>query len=481
MKTNSLTRIFLTCLMEAATCSSAMAQTVASGAVTIDNVQTNVENKRVDVAFRLNLNNLKLKAEQQLILTPLLAADGDTTALQPIIINGRSQQIRMQRAGKLDAKNTNGEQPIVVLRKNGTEQSINYRQSVERIRPVEADQLQVLAAQDLCGCGDLKNQDRTLIATIDNLGAWMPALAFVKPAAEACKQRAEKGEAYLSFRVNKTDIVVDLFDNSRELAKIMKTIDVVREDKNVEITGINIHGYASPDGPYANNDRLARERAASLKNYVAHLYPIEANLFSSNSTPEDWDGFRRKVQQSNLANKEEIIKISNSSLAPDDKDKRIRQLYPHDYAVIMSDIYPRLRHSDYTVSYTVRPFSVEEAKQILKTRPQQLSLQEMFLVAQTMEPGSTEFNEVFDIAVRMFPDDPTANLNAACADLQRRDIASAEKHLQKADNSAAALNARGALAVMKKDYQLARQLFADAVAAGSEDAKANAQRIANAK
>lgn len=481
MKTNSLTRIFLTCLMGAATCSSAMAQTVASGAVTIDNVQTNVENKRVDVAFRLNLNNLKLKAEQQLILTPLLAADGDTTALQPIIINGRSQQIRMQRAGKLNAKNMEGEQPIVVLRKNGTEQSIIYSQSVERMRPVEADQLQVLAAQDLCGCGDLKNQDQTLITTIDNLGAWMPALAFVKPAAEARKQRAEKGEAYLSFRVNKTDIVVDLFDNSRELAKITKTIDLVREDKNVQITGINIHGFASPDGPYANNERLARERAASLKNYVANLYPINAKLFSSNSTPEDWDGFRRKVQQSNLANKEEIIKISNSSLAPDDKDKRIRQLYPHDYAVIMSDIYPRLRHSDYTVSYTVRPFSVEEAKQILKTRPQQLSLQEMYLVAQTMEPGSAEFNEVFDIAVRMFPDDPTANLNAACADLQRRDIASAEKHLQKADNSAAALNARGALAVMKKDYQLARQLFADAAAAGSEDAKANAKRIANAK
>lgn len=481
MKTNSLTRIFLTCLMGAVTCSSAMAQTVASGAVTIDNVQTNVENKRVDVAFRLNLNNLKLKAEQQLILTPLLAADGDTTALQPIIINGRSQQIRMQRAGKLDAKNTEAGQPIVVLRKNGTEQSISYSQSVERMRPVEADQLQVLAAQDLCGCGDIENQDRTLITTIDNLNAWMPALAFVKPAAEARKQRAEKGEAYLSFRVNKTDIVVDLFDNSRELAKITKTIDLVREDKNVQITGINIHGFASPDGPYANNERLARERAASLKNYVANLYPINAKLFSSNSTPEDWDGFRRKVQQSNLANKEEIIKISNSSLAPDDKDKRIRQLYPHDYAVIMSDIYPRLRHSDYTVSYTVRPFSVEEAKQILKTHPQQLSLQEMFLVAQTMEPGSAEFNEVFDIAVRMFPDDPTANLNAACADLQRRDIASAEKHLQKADNSAAALNARGALAVMKKDYQLARQLFADAVAAGSEDAKANAQRIANAK
>ena len=115
----------------------------------------------------------------------------------------------------------------------------------------------------------------------------------MRPAAEARKQRAEKGEAYLSFRVNKTDIVEDLYDNARELAKITQTIDLVRNDKNVEITGINIHGYASPDGPYANNERLARERAASLKNYVARLYPIDAKLYSSNSTPEDWNGFSR--------------------------------------------------------------------------------------------------------------------------------------------------------------------------------------------
>lgn len=477
MSTNSLTRILLSGFVAAVSSSTAMAQSIASGAVTIDSVQTHIVDSRVDVAFKLNLDNLKLKAEQQLVLTPMLVADGDTLALSPIVINGRSKQIRMERNGELASRRTDRRQPIVVRRKNGTQQSINYSQTVNRTRPIEAEQVQLLTAQDLCGCGDIENLESSLIANVENPAAWTPAIAFVKPAAEARKQRAEKGEAYLSFRVNKTDIVVDLFDNSRELAKITKTIDLVREDKNVQITGINIHGFASPDGPYANNERLARERTASLKNYVANLYPINAKLFSSNSTPEDWDGFRRKVQQSNLANKEEIIKISNSSLAPDDKDKRIRQLYPHDYAVIMSDIYPRLRHSDYTVSYTVRPFSVEEAKQILKTRPQQLSLQEMFLVAQTMEPGSKEFNEVFDIAVRMFPDDPTANLNAACADIQRGDMESAERHLKRAGNSAEANNARGALAVARKNYKQAKQLFDEAATAGSAEAKANAKRI----
>ena len=37
----------------------------------------------------------------------------------------------------------------------------------------------------------------------------------------------------------------------------------------------------------------------------------------------------------------------------------------------------------------------------------------MYLVAQTYEEGSEDFNEVFHIAVRMYPHDPIANINAA--------------------------------------------------------------------
>ena len=89
-------------------------------------------------------------------------------------------------------------------------------------------------------------------------------------------------------------------------------------------------------------------------------------------------------------------------------------------------------------------------KEILKTKPQQLSLQEMFLVAQTYEPGSPEFNEVFDIAVRLFPDNETANLNVACTDLQKGDLTSAEKHLAKAGNSKEAERVRDVFKQIKE-------------------------------
>ena len=149
------------------------------------------------------------------------------------------------------------------------------------------------------------------------------------------------------------------------------------------------------------------------------------------------------------------------------------------YAMLLQDCYPALRHSDYTVRYVVRGFNVEEAKQIIKTRPQQLSLQEMFLVAQTYEKGSDEFNEVFDVAVRMFPDDPTANINAAAIELQRGDLQQAARYLDKADAQASAtLNNRGVLKLLQGDLDSAETFFRQAQAKGAAEAGANLNEVA---
>lgn len=416
---------------------------LAGGKILIDSVLTQKKSDSLKVAFRLHLDSLQLKSEQQLVFTPLIAGE-DTIALNPIIINGKNQNIRyLRKSSKL--KNS---QAVVVRRRNDTEQQVLFSQTLPYRKWMKAFNLSM--TEDLCGCGDLMNQDTTQMATIQPT----PRISrdhYVKPKAEAIKVRAEKGEAYLSFKLNKSDILADFRENASELGKITSTIDLVKNDKDVSITNIDIHGYASPDGPYDNNVRLANNRAAALRNYVCNLYTIDKKLFTYHATPEDWEGFKKKVEASNLADKSAILAVANSSLAPDAKDLKIKKLYPASYRYIMSEIYPRLRHSDYTVTYTVRPFDIEEAKVILKTKPQQLSLQEMYLVAQTYEPGSPEFNEVFDIAVRLFPDDETANLNAACTDLQKGDLVTAEKHLAKAGNSKEAERIRKIYGEMKAE------------------------------
>ena len=72
-------------------------------------------------------------------------------------------------------------------------------------------------------------------------------MAFVSPAVEAVKNRAEEGRAYLDFPVNQTRIYPDYRRNPSELAAIKRTVDVVKNDANTTITEIDIVGYASPE------------------------------------------------------------------------------------------------------------------------------------------------------------------------------------------------------------------------------------------
>ena len=179
------------------------------------------------------------------------------------------------------------------------------------------------------------------------------------------------------------------------MAKIRQTIDVVRNDADTRITALSIKGYASPEGSYSNNVRLAKGRTETLKNYVQSLYAFEPGLIRTSFEPEDWEGLRRYLESSGIENRDRILALVDSDLEPDAKDARIKRDFPKQYAFLLAEVYPGLRHSDYTVDYVVRSYTdVEEIKAVMLTAPQKLSLQELFLVAQSMEPGTPEYMEV---------------------------------------------------------------------------------------
>lgn len=94
------------------------------------------------------------------------------------------------------------------------------------------------------------------------------------------ENRNEKICAYLDFPLNKTDILEDFRNNAAELYKIKEGIDVLKRDSFVTISGIHIHGFASPEGPYMNNKRLAEGRTAALKDYISDQYDFPWILFS---------------------------------------------------------------------------------------------------------------------------------------------------------------------------------------------------------
>lgn len=436
-----------------------------------------VENKKVEqtdhnlvVDLTLNMDSLHLRSNQRLVFTPIVRSTGGQERTMPqIIVNGRKQDISYKRYAHKDYP----DDAQVVRRKNGTAQSYEYNAIV----PYEEwmKNADVVIAEDLCGCGNVEEQDQTVIQRLRT-----PYMAYLRPKAEARKARTEEGRAFIDFPVDKTTLYPDYRNNPRELDKIVNTINLVKEDKNVSITGIEIHGYASPEAPYNYNARLAEGRAKTLTDHVRRLVNLEDRLFKVTSTPEDWDGLREAVLSSNLEHRQEILDIiDDNKLTPDTRERKIKSNYPKEYRFMLDTYYPALRHSDYVVSYTVRPFSVEEAKEILRTKPKQLSLEEMYLVAQTYEPGSDEFNEVFQTAVRLYPEDETANLNAACAEIERGDYKAASRYLAKAGNSPYAAHARGVMAMKQGNDDEARRQFTIAAQGGVKEAQQNLDIMGN--
>ncbi|MBQ2398728.1 MAG: hypothetical protein II308_01505, partial [Muribaculaceae bacterium] len=184
-----------------------------------------------------------------------------------------------------------------------------------------------------------------------------------------------------------------------------------------------------------------------------------------------WEGLRAYVEKSTLPHKKEIISIIDLDMDPDVKENLIKSSYRDEYDFLLKNCYPALRHSDYYIGYNIRTYTdVEEIKRVFVLNPQKLSLNEFYLLAQAYEPGSDELNYVFETAVKMYPDDEVANLNAAISEMQRGDFEKAKRHLDKAGHSAEAIYARGVYAALLNQYEDALLLLRQAKILGVDEA-----------
>lgn len=246
-----------------------------------------------------------------------------------------------------------------------------------------------------------------------------------------------------------------------------------KNDTNVVISHIDIHGYASPEGPYSNNERLARERTRTLKDYVCSQYAFNDTLFTTHYTPEDWDGFVKLLTDTVITHREELLHIAESKSSPDGKERKIRKRYPEEFRFILQHWFPGLRHSDYTIHYVVRPFTVEQAKQVFQSNPKNLSIEEMFRIARTYPADSPEYNKIFMTAVLLNPEHPVANLNAACILLSQGDTKGASLYLDKAGETPEKTLLQGIMQMLNGNYTEAENLLHKAEEAGLPQAGEN--------
>ena len=409
------------------------------------------------VGLDMKLSDFDLAGNRVAVFTPAIVGEKDSLLLRPVGLYSRDRWFQYLRSG--DGPVSGADE--TAIRWSERPDELAYNQSVPYAEWMNGSQL-VLLRHDYACCRELVAEDRDPLTGYREVH-YTPSFHYAKPVAEAVKTRELSGRAFIDFPVNRTELYPDYRNNTRELAKIIATIDSVRNDKDVTVKRITIKGYASPESSWENNTRLAKGRTATLKQYVQNLYHFPEDFIQTDYEPEDWAGLREFVESSNLEHRVEILAIIDDvTLAPDPREWKLKSTYPAEYKFLLSTVYPGLRHSDYTIEYTIRSFTdVNEIGALIHTAPQKLNLSEMLRYAQTLEPGSDEYNDVFETAVRIFPDSEEANLNAANSAMQRNDLRNAERYLQRAGDGAEAVYARGVLSALRGDYESAAKLIGE--------------------
>lgn len=450
------------------------------------NVDVDREARTLSVALTVDMKDYRLKSNRELVMTPVvMSADGrDSVVMEPFAICGRNSWYWHLRDGSLDAG-----MPVYRAGKNQTVEMADIVPLQDWMLDGSTVEMRVTQTS-CCSRPELMPGNspwgNTLMARInDSEPAFTDDYVFSPPMESEPVRRSLEGKAFVTFVVNKTDLNPTYMDNPRELAKITGSIDFVKADPDAVIKEVHIRGYASPEGSYANNERLAKGRTQTLAQYVNSLYRFAPGIMTTSYDPEDWTGLRAYVADSmgyNLTDRKGLLAVIDGPLGYDERDAALKRDFPKDYQVLLKEIYPWLRHSDYAVKYEIKVYDdLDNLNRLYNQDPGKLRAVDFYTVAQQYPTGSPEYLAVMKTALKTYPEQPMINLNVANLYMMEGDYEAAGACLLKAGQSPQADYARGVLAAKTGDYTEAEKWFRLAEEGGVSQAAANLKAIETAR
>ena len=321
----------------------------------------------------------------------------------------------------------------------------------------------------------------------------------VKPQITADKfQRIiqEVQEADIRFLIQQTTL-----RNSELKSQEMKDLHAAIKDadvaENKAINKIEVAGYASPDGEQGLNEKLADARQANAEKYLAkQLKKAKVNAeIESNVTAEDWAGFQKAMEASNIQDKELVLRVLSMYTDPEEREAQIKNLSAV-YKTIADEVLPALRRSRLILTTDLIGKSDEEIAELMKNNPAALQVEEALYAATLTEDANeklaiykkvaelfpneyraynnmgmiyfaqgnvAEARRCFAKALQLEPNNADVHYNAGIAAMAENDLAQAEQHLGKAAGTEGNLNAAmGTLYTMKGDYAAAKNAYGDA-------------------
>ena len=303
----------------------------------------------------------------------------------------------------------------------------------------------------------------------------------------------QKQEANIKFLIQQAELrKSELQNNSvQEFVSLLKRISGDRE--NMMLGNIEVSAYASPDGGFALNEKLANKRQENTEGFVKQQLKqtnVDADV-EANYTAQDWEGFQQLVQASDIQDKDVILRVLSMYKDPQEREQQIKNM-SHGFKELADGILPELRRARLTINYETLGNDDETIFNQIKSDPSKLSVEELIYAASIAETPA-EQESILKTTARLYPKDARSYNNlaalayskgnydeaqrylaqatatdAACAEakanlgllaLQRGDVKAAENYIGQAGNAAGLAEALGNLHLAQGNYALAEQDF----------------------
>ena len=282
----------------------------------------------------------------------------------------------------------------------------------------------------------------------------------------------EKYSADIMFLINQAVIRANQLDTDA-MVELKNAIASAAVDSGRQITEININSYASPDGPYAFNQQLAKHREDNTVDYINGQLKkdnvTEFGELTANFTAEDWEGFKELVTKSNIQDKELILGILEMYKDPEVRDAEIRNL-GNVFTELAETILPQLRYSRITATINVIGKSDAEIMEIFASNPSGLTVEEI-LYAATLTDDNAKRQEIYSTATRLYPNDYRTWNNLGMTQYVNKDYNGAKASFTKAASLNGASNEAqmnlGLIELLNGNYSGANKYFGSA--AGTEN------------
>lgn len=496
----NLIRIPLTLALLFAICSFCPGQEFYRGELFVTGQHFSLTDGHLTVELSVDFENLQMPSDESLTVTPVLKSGESEQELPSVLINGAEKQKVYQRAqalsaGKRNVKARTSPIPAVVIRDDAAvSRAFTYKVSI----PYEEwmEQAVLLLRSQECAChgkkGDIYEDKiadglrlpkmRTSPLDADTDAGFLSLVNFIRTAPDKDTLHCITGS--IPYFEREEEREEDRKDGKQlgELSEEKQNFEIyyrlrdalreVRQETGTELAKVRVTGYGAPVGNLKKNETNALIRALKLKEYLRENRLSGKALLEVDWISEDWDSITSLVRGSDMMLRDATLDLINNVEIAKGRERMLMSLADgKPYRYLSEKIFPAVMRVDYRIEYMRKPLGAAESLQLLRSgRQRALRLNEFFAVAGSYPAGSTEYNDVLDLAARLFPDSPEANINAAAVALSKKELSRARGYLERFATLPMAYNNMGILCLLEGNRDKAEVYLTMAAAAGVEQA-----------